>query len=133
MHLRSGGQTTAVIFDFGTVPTIDFTGALALQSILDEAKPAKRKVPLGVNGGTVKRPYFGTLIYATNVQTPVHDVLVGAGLFRGNLDHGAWTLLECTTIDGALESFGVERDAVDVRFPYPWYKQCMVLPLEDTV
>ena len=120
LHVRSGGQTTAIILDFSTVPSIDFTGALAVKSILEEAKPAKRKVPLGANGGTVKRPYFGTLLYVTHVQTPVHDVLVGAGLFDGNLDHGAWTLLECQTIDGALTSFETERSLVDARFPFPW-------------
>jgi hypothetical protein len=38
LQLRSGGETTAVILDLSNVPTIDFTGVVALQSIINESK-----------------------------------------------------------------------------------------------
>jgi hypothetical protein len=112
LYLRSGGQTTAIVLDLSLVPNIDFTGALAIKSILDEAKPASRNVPLGHNGKTVKRPYFGTLIYVVEVPTAVQAVLVNGGLFRGKLEHGAWSLLQCPTIEEAVESFALERSRV---------------------
>jgi hypothetical protein len=68
----------------------------------------------------VKRPYFGTLLYVTHVPAAVHDVLVNAGVFKGKLDHGAWSLLQCSTIDQALASFPDERTRVESRFPFPW-------------
>jgi hypothetical protein len=79
-----------------------------------------RKVPLGRNGTTVFRPYFGTLIYTVAVPPAVRVVLQNAGLYAGNLGYGDWSLIGKHSIDTAVGAYREDAALVDRCFPYPW-------------
>ena len=98
-NIRSGGQTTAIIIDCSNIPALDFTGTSAFMNILQEAQPAKRKVPLDKSYATVYRPYFGTILYVVNVPSGVHRVFLKAGMYQGSIIHGDWPLVKRDSIE----------------------------------
>jgi len=115
--LRSTERTTAIFINFSSSPTIDFTGVLALQDLLAEAKPKRRLSPDAEEG---EENFYGTLIYATRLPASTHAIMERAGLFNAKIEYGGWPLLERWTIEEALDSYTRDCASVGAIFPNPW-------------
>jgi len=116
-ELRSTERTTAIFINFSSSPTIDFTGVMALQDLLAEAKPKRRKSPNSEEG---EENFYGTLIYATRLPASTHAIMERAGLFNAKIEFGGWPLLERWTIEEALDSYTRDCASVLAIYPNPW-------------
>ena len=116
-QLRSTERTTAIFINFSSSPTIDFTGVMALQDLLAEAKPKRRKTQDADNG---EDNFYGTLIYATRLPASTHAIMERAGLFNAKIEYGGWPLLERWTVEEALDTYTRDCASVLAIYPNPW-------------
>ena len=77
-------------------------------------------MPLDKSFATVYRPYFGTVVYVVNVPPAVNKVLLASGIYKGNIIHGDWPLVQRATIRSALGGFPDDSGRIDAGFPYTW-------------
>jgi len=146
-YFQSEQEVRAIILDMSAVTDMDYSGVMALESILAQLKPQLQNVaarggeevpvygtdglPLKCTDGNIqtvlkkageiiKRRVLGVRLHAAHISPKVHAVMKKAGLMDGSLGRGQWSIVAHPTIDLAIDCLAADFEIVMNVWPFEW-------------